>query len=281
MRRELARDAGIAVLAARQRGVVARSQLLALGFGVAAIDHRVRAARLHRIHQGVYAVGHPVLTVEGRWMAAVLAAGAEAVLSHGSAAAAWELRPAGAGAIHVTVPGDPGRSRRRGLRVHRSTTLTPDDTTRHRSIPITTPVRTMIDLATILMGRPLEHALDLGEQRGLVDFAELHEAIAAHPTRPGSPSLRAQLSRYTAGFTVTRGELEERFLALCERHCLPRPNVNTRIDRFEVDFVWRDARLIVEVDGYAYHRSPSAFEDDRLHGDMRREVARECGQHDR
>jgi very-short-patch-repair endonuclease/predicted transcriptional regulator of viral defense system len=263
MRRELANDLGIARMAGAQHGVVRRRQLLAFGLSVAAIEHRVRAGRLHRIHQGVYAVGHPVLTVEGRWMAAVLAAGGDAVLSHASAAAAWELRPVGAGAIHVTVPGDPGRARRAGIRIHRSATLEPDEATCLRGIPITTPVRTVIDLAATLKGRPLEQALDRAEQRKLIDFAELHEAIKSYPTRPGSPSLQAQLSRYTAGTVFTRSELEERFLALCDQHGLPRPKVNTRIEGSEVDFAWRDAGLIVEVDGYAYHRSPSAFEDDR------------------
>lgn len=263
MRRQLANDSEIATLAGAQHGVVARWQLLTLGLSGQAVDRRVSGGRLHLLHRGVYAVGHRVLTVEGRWMAAVLAAGDRAVLSHDSAAAAWELRPPGGGAIHVTVPGDPGRARRTGLRIHRSTTLSPNDTAVHRGIPITTPIRTLIDLATTLKGRPLEHALDLAEQRGFVDFAELHTAIEAHPTRPGSPSLQAQLSRYTAGSTVTRSELEERFLALCDRHGLPRPTVSTRIEGVEVDFVWRDALLIAEVDGYRYHRSPGAFEDDR------------------
>lgn len=263
MRRKVANDSQISVLAGAQHGVVTRSQLLTLGLSGQAVDRRLRGGRLHPLYRGVYAVGHLVLTVEGRWMSAVLAAGGHAVLSHASAAAAWELRPAGAGAIHVTIPGDPGRKRRAGLCIHRSSTLSPQDTTSHRDIPITTPVRTLIDLATTLRGRPLEHALDLAEQRGLVDFAELRKAIEAHPTRPGSPSLQAQLSRYTAGSTVTRSELEERFLALCDRHGLSRPSVNIRIEGVEVDFAWRDARLIVEVDGYAYHRSPSAFEDDR------------------
>jgi very-short-patch-repair endonuclease len=130
------------------------------------------------------------------------------------------------------------------IAIHRSTTLAREQTTSHRGIPITTPIRTIIDLATTLRGRPLENALDLAEQRGLVDFAELREAIAARPTRPGSPSLQAMLSRDTAG-------------------TLPRPNVNTRIEGVEVDFLWRDARLIVEVDGYRYHRSPRSFEEDR------------------
>ena len=196
-------------------------------------------------------------------MAAVLAAGAGAVLSHASAAAAWELRPIGAGAIHVTIPRTPGRALRKGIRLHRSRTLALGDTTAHRGIPITTPLRTLIDIATTLRGRPLEQALDRAEQLQLVDFAELQRAIQAHPSRTGSPSLQAVLSRYTAGSTLTRSDLEERFLQLCDDHALPRPETNTNIQGIEVDFLWRDARLIVEVDGYAYHRSPAAFETDR------------------
>ena len=263
MRRQSANDVEIAALAGAQHGVVARWQLVALGLSGQAVDRRVRSGRLHVLYRGVYAVGHRVMTVEGRWMAAVLAVGGDAVLSHASAAAAWELRRVGAGAIHITIPGWPGRARRPGLRVHRSTTLVRRETTSYRGIPITTPLRTLVDIAATLEGRPLEHALDLAEQRRLVDFAELHEAIDAHPTRPGSPALRAQLSRYTAGSVFTRGELEERFLELCDRHRLPRPETNTRIEGVEVDFAWRDALLIVEVDGYRYHRSPRAFEDDR------------------
>jgi very-short-patch-repair endonuclease len=147
--------------------------------------------------------------------------------------------------------------------VHRSRTLEPGETTNHRGIPITDPTRTLIDLATTLKGRPLEHALDRAEHLRLVDFADLADRIKARPGRPGSPTLKAQLSRYSAGSTFTRSELEERFLALCDDHGLPRPETNTRIEGIEVDFAWRDARLIVEVDGYAYHRSPSAFESDR------------------
>jgi very-short-patch-repair endonuclease len=185
-------------------------------------------------------------------MAATLATGG--VLSHATAATAWQLRPPSAGAIHVTV-GCAGRMRRNGIRVHRSRTLTPDDITTHRNIPITTPARTIIDLARTLTGRPLEQALDQAEHRRLLDFAELR-------TRPIPRSLQAVLSLYTAG-TPTRSELEERFLALCRDHGLPRPEVNAHVEGYEVDFVWRAKRLIVEVDGYAYHRSPSQFELDR------------------
>ena len=159
------------------------------------------------------------------------------------------------GAIHATVAGDGGRKRHAGLRVHRSRTLEPRDVTTHRAIPITTPARTIIDLARTLKGRPLEQALDRAEYRGLLDFAELQR-------RPIPPSLQAVLSLYTAR-APTRSELEERFLELCDDHGLTRPEVNTRIEGHEVDFVWRDKRLIVEVDGYAHHRSPTQFETDR------------------
>jgi very-short-patch-repair endonuclease len=201
MRPFLAPDVEIAALAARQHGVVTRSQLLAIGL---------------------------------------------------TNAAAWDLRPSASGVIHVTVR-HTGRARRRGIRLRRSN-LEPRDITTHRAIPITTPARTIIDVATTLKGRPLEHALDRAEQLRLLDFAELRN-------RPIPPSLRAVLSLYAA--TTTRSELEERFLRLRDTHGIPRPQTNVLIEGIEVDFVWRDRRLIVEVDGYAYHRSPTAFEADR------------------
>lgn len=256
-------DLTVATLADAQHGVISRAQLVTLGLGRHRIEHRVATGRLRPIHRGVYAFGHRALTREGRWMAAVMAGGQDAVLSHTSAAAAWELRRASAAAIHVTVPRDTGRKRRSGIRVHRSTTLAPGETTTVRAIPVTGAVRTIVDIAATLQGRPLEHVLDLAEQRRLVDFAELRQRLADQPGRPGSPSLQAVLSLYTAGSTVTRSEMEERFLGLCDTYGLRRPDVNTRIEGEEVDFAWRDRRLIVEVDGYAYHRSPSAFESDR------------------
>jgi very-short-patch-repair endonuclease len=252
MRPQRDTDREIAAIAGRQYGVVGRRQLLALGVGEDAIKRRLAAGRLHLLHRGVYAVGHTVLKVEGRWMAATLAT--SGVLSHASAAAAWDLRPLGAGAIHVTVQAN--RRRRAGLRIHRSRSLERRDVTVHRGIPITTPARTIIDLASTLRGRPLESALDRAEHQRLLDFSELRH-------RPIPPSLQAVLSLYTAQTNPTRSELEERFLELCDDHGLPRPQTNVRIEGFEVDFVWRDERLIVEVDGYAYHRSPSSFEADR------------------
>ena len=192
-------------------------------------------------------------------MAATLAT--SGVLSHTTAAAAWEMLQTNSGLIHVTIPGAAGRERRTGIRIHRSVTFESHDTTTHRGIPITTPIRTVLDVAATLEGRRLEQLLDRAERR--LDFAELQQRLAAHPTRPGSPSLRAVLSHYVVGSAVTRSELEEMFLRLCDDHGLPRPEVNICIEGMECDFVWWDARLIVEVDGFAFHRSRFAADRER------------------
>jgi very-short-patch-repair endonuclease len=225
-------------------------QLLANGLTKREIDRRLEAGRLHRIHWGVYAVGHRVLTREGRWMAAVLAGGRGAALSHATAAAAWDLRRHD-GLIHVTVRGS--RTAPANVKLHRSRTLDPGDVTTIRGVPVTRPARTIIDLARTLTADDLEPVVDLADQRGLVDFQDLRRANPA--------SLRAVLLNYDPA--PTRSELERRFLRLCRTHQIEPPETNARVEGFEVDFVWRDRRLIVEVDGYAHHRSPQAFERDR------------------
>jgi very-short-patch-repair endonuclease len=243
-----ATDSDIAALAGVQHGVASRAQLMELGLTRNEVERRVTIGRLHRVHRGVYAVGHRVMTRQGRWMAATLATAG--VLSHITAATAWGFARS-AGAIHVTVPGDPGRHKRRGLAVHRSRTLTPDDTTTHERIPITEPHRTLHDLARTMAGRELEHAVNVAER--LIDFERLSHSAP--------PSLQAVLRAYTTA--ETRSQLEEAFLHLCDRHGIPRPETNARIEGMECDFVWRDRRLIVEVDGYEHHRAPSAFARDR------------------
>jgi very-short-patch-repair endonuclease len=237
-------------LAADQHGVVSRAQLLQAGLTPEAIKRRVRAGRLHPIHRGVYAVGHRVLTREGRWMAAVLACGPGAALSHATAAAAWDLRR-NDGLIHVTVRGS--RKAPKGVRLHRSPALTPRDVTTLRGVPVTTPARTIVDLARTLTADDLEPIVDAADQRGLVDFQDLEHA---NPV-----SLKAVLRRYDPA--PTRSELERRFLRLCKKHRIARPETNVLIGGYLVDFVWRDRRLIVEVDGYGYHRAPNRFERDR------------------
>jgi hypothetical protein len=263
MRRELVTDHEIAAVADRQGGVIARAQLTALGLSASAIDRRVGGGRLHLLHRGVYSVGHRVVGVTGRNWAAVLACGPDAALSHQSAGAAWDIRPSAASTVHVTV-GAGGRARRRGLRAHRRCELRGDEVTELDGLPITTPARTLLDLAaTGLRGRRLEAALDRAELLRLLDFDELQQLLARYPGRPGTPSLKAVLSRYVPGSLETRSVLEELVLELCDVHGLPRPHVNCVIEGKVRDFFWPRSRLVVEADSYAWHRSPSALDDDR------------------
>jgi very-short-patch-repair endonuclease len=231
------RDAAIARIAGRQHGVVTTAQLLAAGVLPSGISDRVVARRLHRIHRGVYAVGHPALSQAGEWMAAVLACGDGAVLSHRSAAALWRIGPT-TGLIDVTVHGDTGRARRRGITLHRSGTLLPSQCTLRSGIPVTKPARTLEDLRRVLPDKQFAAALREAE------FLRLPIGDGLAPDG-------------------TRSELETRLLAICRRHRLPAPEVNVRLAGFVVDFLWRERRLVVEVDGWRSHRTRSAFEADR------------------
>ena len=239
MRTEGARpDRRIAAIAADQHGVVSTAQLAENGVSGSSLGRRLRNGRLHRIHRGVYAVGHPGLSREGRWMAAVLACGLDAVLSHRSAAALWGLLPVSAGAIDVTIPGGGGRRSRHGIRRHRSDSLNASHVTRSRGIPVTTSDRTIADL------------------RRLVAPAQLRQAIREAEVL----GLETGIKR---GQQPIRSELEHKFLALCRRHRLPKPEVNAPTGPFIADFLWTEERVIVETDGYRYHRGRQAFEDDR------------------
>jgi len=261
MRDEVATDHAIAAIAARQGGVIAHSQLRELGVSAAAIGRRLQVGRLHSKYRGVFAVGHRKIGVEGLWWAGVLACGSDAVLSHASAAAAWNIRRSSAPTVHVTV-GLGGRARRPGIRLHRSRLRSSDEVTKLDGLPITTPARTLLDLAESgLRGRRLEAAVDRAEQLRLVDFAELHRLLARYPRRRGSPSLKAVLARYRGG--DTRSELEVLVAELCDAHGLPRPQENCIIEGKVRDFYWPRAGLVVEADSYTWHRSPSALDDDR------------------
>jgi len=244
---DLGADAVIAALAAEQHGVVSRKQLLAAGLGASAIGRRVDAGRLHPLYRGVYAVGHRLLSQRGRWIAATLAT--NAVLSHRSAGALWGVRP-WTGRIELTVPRGP--SRRQGLLLHRAV-LAPDETTVRDGIPVTTPARTLVDLAGVLQRHQLQHALNEAERLRL-DAPHLER----YPTKRGTRALRA-----LAPPTHTRRDLEARFHTFLNDRRFPRPQTNVLIEGKEVDFVWRDQRLIVELDSWEYHRTRQAFEDDR------------------
>jgi very-short-patch-repair endonuclease len=244
-------------LAASQHGVVSWSQLLELGHTRTAISVRVRAGWLVRIHRGVYAVGHDLLTAEGRFMAAVLACGQGTALSHGSAAALWQLRRLRGLRVDVTVPSGGGGRRHKLVIVHRSS-LDPEDVTIKDGILVTTPARTVLDLADISSERELERTIDEAAYLGL-DLAHLKPLSG----RRGSGRLARVLARHDPGSTFTRSDLEERMLELCRRHLLPSPRLNTPVDGHEVDFCWPEKRLIVETDGFRAHGRRAAFERDR------------------
>jgi very-short-patch-repair endonuclease len=252
----------LAALATRQHGVVARRQLLAIGLGAAAIGRRLDAGRLHPIHTGVYAVGHPILGVQGRWMAAVLACGPGAALGYASAAAFWDLRR-GVPAVDGVVVASAGGRARAGLRIHRHPGLRRDEVTTERGIRVTTPTRTILDYAAIATDRELEYALDQAEVQELTDYPALDAIAQAHRKHRGSARLRRTLVDYEAGADRTRSDLEKAFLALCERHGLPRPLVNQPLLGMTVDFVFAAERVAVETDSWRWHRGRAAFERDR------------------
>src|SRR5215212_3141762 len=263
MRDESAPDVQIAAIAARQGGVVSAWQLHDCGLSRQAIARRHRAGRLHVIHRGVYAVGHPVVAAVGLRWAAVLAIGAGAGLSDTSAGVAWGLRPSASRTMHVTVTTRAGRRPRPGIIVHRRA-LQADELTTLDGLPITTPARTLIDLAAAgLRGRPVEAALDVAEVDLRIDWAQMQRLLERHAGRPGVPLLDATLARYAPGSVDTRSHLEEIVLELCDEFAIPPPQVNTVIDGRVRDFFWPDAGLVVEADGYRYHRSPTVFNDDR------------------
>jgi hypothetical protein len=247
-------DGAVAELARRQHGVVSRAQLVALGLGADAVDWRVRRRRLHRVHKAVYAVGHEGLTQRGRFMAAVLACGEGAALSHFSAAVLWEILADRKWPIHVTAA---ARRRVPGVRVHRGRLQ--GERVRRDGVVVTTPARTLIDLADVAPRRLLERAIDEAEYLRL-DTA----GLAPRHGRSGRRVLASVLEVHTAGSTRTRSELEEMFLGLCERHQIPHPEVNVGIEGHECDFVWREQRLIVETDGGAAHGTRRAREWDRV-----------------
>jgi very-short-patch-repair endonuclease len=234
-------DTALARLASSQHGVVTTRQLARMGLSREAVRKRANAGRLHRVHRGVYAVGHRALSQHGHWMAAVLACGNGAVLSHTSAAALWGFLRPFPGPIHVTSPSPNGRSRRSGIVLHRSRSLAADPslaTTRLR-IPVTDPQRTIDDLDSCVEPYLVRRAIRQAEHFKIrLDLAT-----------------KAKTQR-------TRSDLELAFLAFCARHSFPRPEVNVKVGKWEVDFLWPEQRVAVETDFFDYHRGSVPFEDD-------------------
>jgi len=242
-------------------GVAARRELLETGVGRRAIEHRLQTGRYLPLHDGVYAIGHRDLTVCGRRRAIVLACGDGAVLSHRSAAGAWGLRPDGSARWNVTVPS----ARQPDAPVHTYRhRLTPAEVADLDGIPTTTVARTLLDLAALIPPHHLRRAVERAVQLELFDLTAIHRTLAAHPRRAGRRHLLALVDDLEDhGVTQTRSDVEAAFLQLCLDHDLPRPQVNHYDNDRERDFRWPAHRLVVEVDGWTFHRSRDAFTTDR------------------
>ena len=247
-------DLAIARVAARQHRVVTVAQLREASISRDAIRHRVAQARLQRLWSGVYLVGPGKPEPLSLAMGAVLAS--DGVLSGPWAAWLWGFMQSVRMPIDVTVLGSARRSRR-GLTVHRTTRI---DATRRRNIPVTTPARTCLDMAETLSTGSLEGVVAEAQVKGLVRESQLRELIADSPGRHGIAKLHAILEE---GPRLTRAESERRLLALLRDAGLPLPETNVRVLRYEADFLWREQRLIVEVDGFAAHGHRRAFKNDR------------------
>lgn len=248
----------LAALATRQHGVVSRSQLIELGLGSGAIDSRLRSGRLHAVHRGVYAVGHESLSQRGIWLAAVLACGEGAALSHESAATLWGLIEMSPRSVNVTSAH--GRRGRAGISLHTGTVHPGERRTRH-GIPVTSVARTLLDMAERPSRKWLRRSYEEADRLGLLHRGELERICQLGVGRRGIPVLRQLMAEERSG--ATRSPLEDVFGTLCKRHRLPLPAVNARLLGFEVDALWARQRLVVELDGFAFHRHRAAFERDR------------------
>lgn len=259
-------DASIARIAERQHGLVTLSQLADVGISASAARKRVERGRLHPVHSGVYAVGHRLLDRRGELMAAVLACGPGAVLSHCSAAELWGLAPSTRWEIDVTAPNRRGRMPV-GIAAHRDGALHVCDRAERHGIPCTTVPRTLLDIAAVIPRWELRKAVAEAEVLRLFRVPEVQALLRRCRGRRGVARLRLCIDDLHPSTKRTRSELERRFLTLCERAGLARPEVNVPLEaaglRLRPDFLWRDARLIIETDSRRFHGTASAFELDR------------------
>ena len=258
-------DQRVARMAARQHGLVSHRQLAAVGLSPNAVAGRVEKGRLERVHRGVYAVGHRRRTSESRWMAAVMACGSGAVLSNLDASALWRIYDGEGARVHVTTTTKAGL-RLDGVQVHRARRLHPDDVTVHDGIPVTTVARTLVDLTDVLASDRILRAIREAEFLHLLDLDSLDAAVERAHGRKRLSALKQALRHYTPG-QIVREELEHRFLELVRAAGLPPPETNVKIKargrRYEIDCLWREQRVAVELDGRAAHARTAAFEPDR------------------
>ncbi len=262
-RRAVSADLAVAQLAAANHRVVTWQELQNAGLSRRAVAHRVVHGRLYRIHRGVYLLETPETAHRITLLAAALTACApDAVVSHQAAAELWGLLPPEPGDIDVTVVGRNPGYRRSGIRVHRASALDTRDIRVHQGLPVTAPARVALELVTYLDAGGLEELLARARVKHATTEADLAAALHRYPDYPGAGMLRAVVQR-VGGPSLTRSQAERRLLELIRRAELPPPETNVRTGRYEVDFLWREAQLVVEVDGYAFHRDRFAFERDR------------------
>jgi hypothetical protein len=250
-------DAMIAELAKRQHGVVTLEQLRALGLNREWVRYRVAAGRLFPIHRGVYAVGHPGLSREGHFMAAVLASGERAALSHLSLA---ELRKVSRWPPSVIDVVSMSRRRVQGTRVHTARYLDPRDLTRFRGIPVTTVERMLVDLADVLTPHQLAWVIHEAAFRGLFDLAATRETMTRANGRRGLKTLQRAIGLHLSGSAGTRSAKEDAYLATLGEAALEAARVNTKI---EVDVHWPRTGTVVEIDGAPHTRPSQRGEDGR------------------
>jgi hypothetical protein len=252
----------LAALAARQHGVVSLAQLISeLGYSRSAVTRAAAAGRLHRLYRGVYAVGHPNLSLRGQCLAAVFACGPGAVLSHHSAAWLWGLARWSPVPISVTVPSP--RARRPPIRLHEARALAADDRDEIDHIPVTAVARTALDLAAALRNRQLLRLLERAEELRLFDLRDFDDLLLRTRGHRGAGRLRRALDAYRPS-PFTRSGAERRLRELVIAAGLPRPVTGFVEAGYELDFYWPDLRFAVELDLYETHGSRQSFEDDRL-----------------
>jgi very-short-patch-repair endonuclease len=258
MREEKRTHQRLAALAAKQHGVVSARQLRWLGYSTSAIGRAKEAGRLHRVHRGVYAVGHAHLTAHGRCLAAIAACGRGALLSHASAAWLWGLLSPCPTEVDVTAT--TRRHRRSSIRAHFAT-LDDEDRDKSEGIPATAVPRTLLDLATTERPASLNHAVQRAERLDLLDIAAIDRLLQRRYGSPGTPLLRQALEIYRDP-VFSRSRYERLLLDLVKGANLPRPAINAYVEGHEIDAYWAEERFAVEVDGWDAHRSRSAFEQD-------------------
>lgn len=240
--------------------MVSAIQLRGLGLSKDAVRRRVQSKRLQRLYTGVYAVGHDALTLDSRRLAAVMACGPQALLSHRAAGELQRLLPSSPQFDVTVLHGGRGKP---GIVVHRSRLIHSDDRSAVRGIPVTSVARTLVDLADVLREDRLAKAVHAAEVQRVFDLTRIEAVLARLGGRKGGPRLRRVLAAYQPDPHLLRSEAERRFKRLCEQHSLPMPQFNFNLAGYEVDVYWPEARLVVEIDGAATHHTRRAFYEDR------------------